>query len=93
MSKRSVIAGDQAWYRTLTSTQWKTLLASNLGWVFDGFEAFALILTVGIAMRQLLNPADLVHLPTYAGGIVAVSLIGWAIACGRFSTPTCTRPR
>jgi MFS family permease len=79
MSKRSVMAGEQAWYRTLTSTQWKTLLASNLGWVFDGFEAFALILTVGMAMRQLLNPADLVHLPTYAGGIVAVSLIGWAI--------------
>src|ERR1700738_3129348 len=81
MSQRSVIAGEQAWYRALTSTQWKTLLASNLGWVFDGFEAFALILTVGMAMRQLLNPADLVHLPTYAGAIVAVSLIG------------CPRPR
>ena len=45
------------WYRTLNATQWKTLLASNLGWVFDGFEAFALILTVGLAMRQLLSPA------------------------------------
>ena len=50
MSDRSVTAGEQAWYRTLTSTQWKTLLASNLGWVFDGFEAFALILTVGMAI-------------------------------------------
>jgi hypothetical protein len=29
----------QRWYRTLNSTQWKTLLATNLGWVFDGFEA------------------------------------------------------
>jgi hypothetical protein len=47
--------GNRKWYRTLTSTQWKTLLASNLGWVFDGFEAFALILTVGIAMRELLK--------------------------------------
>ena len=40
------------WYRTLNATQWKTLLASNLGWVFDSFEAFVLILTVGLAMRQ-----------------------------------------
>ena len=68
-----------AWYRTLNATQWKTLLASNLGWVFDGFEAFALILTVGLAMRQLLSPADLANLPTYAGGIIALTLIGWAI--------------
>ena len=67
------------WYRTLNETQWKTLLASNLGWVFDGFEAFALILTVGLAMRQLLSPADLANLPTYAGGIIALTLIGWAI--------------
>ena len=67
------------WYRTLNATQWKTLLASNLGWVFDGFEAFALILTVGLAMRQLLSPADLANLPTYAGGIIALTLIGWAI--------------
>jgi MFS family permease len=68
-----------AWYSTLTSTQWKTLLASNLGWVFDGFEAFALILTVGMALRQLLNPNDLANLPTFAGGVVAVSLLGWAV--------------
>jgi len=36
----------------MNATQWKTLLASNLGWVFDSFEAFVLILTVGLAMRQ-----------------------------------------
>jgi MFS family permease len=71
--------GSLPWYRTLTATQWKTLLASNLGWVFDGFEAFALILTVGLAMRQLLSPADLGNLPTYAGGIIALTLVGWAI--------------
>src|SRR3974377_1475257 len=67
------------WYRTLNATQWKTLLASNLGWVFDGFDAFALILTVGLAMRQLLSPEDLENLPAYAGGIIALTLIGWAI--------------
>jgi hypothetical protein len=57
------------WYRTLNATQWTTLLASNLGWIFDGFEAFALIPSVVLAMRQLFSPADLANLPTYAGGI------------------------
>src|SRR3974377_1947917 len=67
------------WYRTLNATQWKTLLASNLGWVFDGFETFALILTVGVALRQLLDPSEYAQIPTYAGAIIATTLIGWAL--------------
>ena len=38
------------WYQSLNWTQWKALIASNLGWTFDGFEVFALILTVGAAL-------------------------------------------
>ena len=63
----SAAATDQPWYRKLDATQWKTLLASNLGWVFDGFEAHALILTVGVALRQ--------RIPAYAGTIIATILI------------------
>jgi MFS family permease len=70
---------DQHWYQTLNPTQWKTLLASNLGWVFDGFEAYALILTVGVALRQLLDPAEFTQIPTYAGAIIATTLVGWAL--------------
>ena len=33
---------SQPWYRSLNATQWKTLFASNLGWMFDGYETFAL---------------------------------------------------
>jgi MFS family permease len=69
----------QAWYSGLSRTQWKTLAASNLGWVFDGFETYALILTVGVALRQLLDPSQYPQLPTYAGGIVATTLLGWAV--------------
>jgi MFS family permease len=69
----------QPWYRTLNSTQWKTLLAANLGWVFDGFEAYALILTVGLALRQLLPASESARIPAYAGGIIATTLIGWAL--------------
>jgi hypothetical protein len=69
----------QPWYRTLNRTQWNTLLASNLGWVFDGFETYALILTVAVALRQLLDPALHSQIPAYAGAIIATTLCGWGI--------------
>jgi MFS family permease len=75
----SAAAADQPWYRKLDATQWKTLLASNLGWVFDGFEAYALILTVGVALRQLLDASEYERIPTYVGAILATTLIGWAL--------------
>ena len=45
------------WYGTLSRAQWNTLLASNLGWLCDGYENYSLILTVGFALRQLLDPS------------------------------------
>ncbi len=75
----SAAAAGQTWYRTLDRAQWKTLVAANLGWVFDGFEAFALILTVGVALRQLLDPSQYSQIPAYAGAVIATTLLGWAI--------------
>jgi len=67
------------WYRTLNRTQWKTLAASNLGWMFDGYETFALILTVGVALRQLLEPALYPQIPAFAGTVIGLTLLGWGI--------------
>src|SRR5438132_5983394 len=66
------------WYRSLSRAQWKVLIASNLGWTFDGFEIFALFLTVGFALRQLLDVAQHALVPQYAGYILAVTVFGWA---------------
>jgi MFS family permease len=66
------------WYRLLNRDQWKVLLASNLGWTFDGFEIFALFLTVGFALRQLLDAAQYAAIPQYAGYILACTVFGWA---------------
>src|SRR6195256_4559803 len=66
------------WYRALNRDQWKVLLASNLGWTFDGFEIFALFLTVGFALRQLLDAAQYTAIPQYAGYILACTVFGWA---------------
>ena len=42
------------WYRVLNRRQWKALIVANLGWLFDGYETYALILTVGLTFQQLL---------------------------------------
>ncbi|MBB4909521.1 MFS transporter [Actinophytocola algeriensis] len=62
------------WYRSLDRTKWRALIAANLGWLFDGFETYALILTAGFALRQLHpdgNPAF------YIGLTIAMTLLGW----------------
>src|SRR5437660_4131460 len=67
------------WYRSLTRAQWKALIASNLGWTFDGFEVFALILTVGVALHQLLEPSQYPLIPAYAGPVIAITVFGRAL--------------
>src|ERR1700732_3797955 len=66
------------WYRSLNREQWGVLIASNLGWLFDGFEIFALFLTVGFALRQLLDAAQYAAIPQYAGYVLACTVFGWA---------------
>ena len=67
------------WYKTLTRKQWQILLASNLGWMFDGFENYALILTAAPVMMQLLEPAQHSSLSFYVGAVIAINLLGWGV--------------
>jgi MFS family permease len=76
---QTTLAAGQPWYRSLDAKQWKTLAASNLGWMFDGYETFALILTVGVALRQLVDPVHLPQLPTYIGITIGITVLGWGI--------------
>src|SRR6266481_7972808 len=75
----SATFGYSPWYRSLNRTQWKALIASNLGWTFDGFEVFALILTIGAALHQLLDPSQYELIPAYAGVVIAITAFGWGI--------------
>jgi MFS family permease len=65
------------WYRSLGGAQWKALLASTLGWTFDGFEVYSLILVVGVALHQLLDPSEYKFIPFYAGAVIAITVLGW----------------
>jgi MFS family permease len=72
-------APSTPWYQSLDRSQWNTLIATNLGWLFDGYEVYALILTVGVALRQLLDPGQYAQIPAYAGTIIAITLFGWGV--------------
>src|SRR5246500_58383 len=74
----TAISVASPWYRTLSREQWRVLFASNLGWLFDGFEIYALFLTVGFALHQLLDAAQYAQIPRYAGYILATTVFGWA---------------
>jgi len=74
----SAIPLSLPWYRTLTRAQWRVLLASNLGWLFDGFEIYALFLTVGFALHQLTEASQYAQIPRYAGYVLATTVFGWA---------------
>jgi MFS family permease len=67
-------AASTPWYRSLDRQRWRALIAANLGWLFDGYETYALILTAGVALKQLHpsgNPAF------YIGLTIAMTLLGW----------------
>ena len=67
------------WYQGLDRKQWNTLFASNLGWMFDGYETYALILTVGATLHQLLDPSLYPQIPKYAGIVIGLTLLGWGV--------------
>ena len=75
----AAMAGQEPWYRSLNANQWKTMIASNIGWMFDGYETYALIITVGVALHQLLAPAQYAQIPAYAGTVIGITLLGWGI--------------
>src|ERR1700737_3215417 len=75
----AAVAGAGPWYKALERGQWNTLIAANLGWLFDGYETFALVISVGVALRQLLDPSQYPQIPAYAGTVIAITLLGWGI--------------
>jgi len=74
----TIAAREQAEPQALSAASWRALVASFLGWMFDGYETYALILVAPVALRQLLPPDQLASLPIYIGGLLAVTLVGWA---------------
>jgi MFS family permease len=67
------------WYQGLTPKHWRVLWASFLGWIFDGYETFALIVAIGPILTTLLPPEARSQLGAYAGLTIGVTLLGWGV--------------
>jgi MFS family permease len=75
----SAAAGTAPWYAGLTRRHWRVLGGSYLGWVFDGYEVFALIAALPLALRSLLSPEEMQSGAIYAGVAIGITLLGWGI--------------
>src|SRR5262245_64466741 len=64
---------------TIERSAWRALTASWLGWMFDGYEVYALVLVMATAARQLLPPEKLASAPVYMAGLLSATLLGWAV--------------
>ncbi len=67
------------WHDGLTGKHWRVLIASFMGWVFDGYEAYALIVALPFALRALLPPAELKAAAVWAGTAIGITLLGWGV--------------
>jgi MFS family permease len=67
------------WSVSIDSSAWRALVASWLGWMFDGYEVYALVLVMELAVRQLLPSGRLPKASVYMGGLLAATLVGWAV--------------
>jgi MFS family permease len=63
----------------LTRRQWSVLGVTMLFWLFDGYETFALLLTIGPSLHQLLPANELSTLPRVAAYLISITLFGWAV--------------
>ena len=68
-----------SWRTGLTAQHWRVLWGSYLGWIFDGYEAFALIVALPPALHSLLTPDQVPSTAIYAGLAIGITLLGWGI--------------
>jgi len=67
------------WHAGLGKKHWTILTASFLGWVFDGFEAYALFIVMPYIMRSVLTAQQLATPALFAGIAIGSTLLGWGI--------------
>lgn len=80
MESEWIAGGAHArWHDGLTRMHWRVLQGSFLGWVFDGYEALAIIVVLGPMMHSVLTPAQAASTSVYAGAVIGITLLGWGL--------------
>jgi MFS family permease len=67
------------WYAGLTKRHWRILWGSYLGWIFDGYEAVALVYALRPALGSLLTSEQAQAPAFYVGAAIGITLLGWGI--------------
>ncbi|MFM0639708.1 MFS transporter [Paraburkholderia metrosideri] len=75
----TMVSARKGWSEGLTKMHWKILLGSFLGWIFDGYEALALIVVMVPLLHTVLTPAQSATPTFYAGLLLGMTLLGWGI--------------
>jgi MFS family permease len=73
------VVARSSWRAGVTRQQWRSLIAANLGWLFDGFETYALILTAATVIHRLDPTAPQPSIAFLTGATIAVTLLGWGM--------------
>jgi MFS family permease len=75
----STFAASTPWHAGLKPMHWRILAASFMGWIFDGFESFALFLVLPLMLKSLLTPEQLAEGPIWGGIAIGGTLLGWGL--------------
>jgi MFS family permease len=73
------VSSENSWSVSIDSSAWRALATSWLGWMFDGYESYALVFVMALAVHQLLPPESLSKASIYMGGLLSMTLLGWAM--------------
>ena len=65
------------WYAGVTPRHWRILWGSYLGWIFDGYEAVALVYALRPALNSILTPEQAQAPAYYVGLAIGITLLGW----------------
>lgn len=71
-------SAEGPWHRDVTPRQWRVWWASTLGWLFDGYEGYAIILVLTTAMTALIPGASTGEKALYGSFVISGFLFGWA---------------
>ncbi len=69
----------EKWNAGVTPRHWRILTGSYLGWLFDGYEAYALVIAMPFALASLSVPGQTTPGSVYAGLAIGMTLLGWGI--------------
>ncbi len=78
-SAHNLQSAGASWHARLTPKHWKTLKGAFLGWIFDGYEALALVIVLSPLLSSLLTQQQAGSKPFYAGLVIGITLLGWGI--------------